>query len=32
MWSEVDEYPKERIQEAKAFLTPILKEAGYEFK
>lgn len=32
MWSEVDEFPKERIKEAKAFLQPILKEAGYEFK
>lgn len=32
MWSEVDEFPKDRIKEAKAFLQPILKEAGYEFK
>lgn len=32
MWSEVDAFPKERIKEAKAFLQPILKEAGYEFK
>lgn len=30
MWSETDEYPIDRIIEAKSFLLPILKEVGYE--
>lgn len=30
MWSETDEHPAERVKEAKAFLLPILEEAGYE--
>lgn len=29
MWSETDEYPVERIKEARDFLMPILEEAGY---
>lgn len=32
MWSEVDQFPAERIKEAVAFLKPIFEEAGYEFK
>ncbi|MBM7541634.1 L-ribulose-5-phosphate 3-epimerase [Amphibacillus cookii] len=30
MWSEVDENPEERVNEAKEFLFPIMNEAGYE--
>lgn len=30
MWSEVDAFPAERIREAKEFLAPIFKEAGYD--
>ncbi|WP_124059504.1 L-ribulose-5-phosphate 3-epimerase [Vaginisenegalia massiliensis] len=30
MWSETDQQPAERIQEALAYLRPIMKEAGYD--
>lgn len=31
MWSEIDEQPIEKIKEAKAFLMPIFREAGYTY-
>lgn len=30
MWSETDDHPENRIKEAKAFLLPLLEEAGYD--
>lgn len=32
MWSETSDTPEIEIKKAKAFLLPIMKEAGYEFK